>query len=58
MTTTDPTQFYRELTSRNTGFITTTQQDTLHHSTILIAGCGSTGGASVPTFRLLKRAGS
>jgi tRNA threonylcarbamoyladenosine dehydratase len=57
MTTTDPTQFYRELTSRNAGFITPTQQDTLRRSTILIAGCGSTG-APVPILRLSKRGGS
>lgn len=29
MVATDPAQFYRELTTRNAGFITETQQDNL-----------------------------
>lgn len=58
MATTDPAQFSRELTTRNAGFITKTQQDTLRSSTMLVAACGSTGGASLPIFSSLKRGGS
>jgi tRNA A37 threonylcarbamoyladenosine dehydratase len=53
MAATDPAQFRRELTTRKTGFITETQQDTPRRGCILVAGCGSTGGAVVePLVRL------
>lgn len=45
--------FYRQLTSRNAGLIGGEEQQRLRHSTILVAGCGSIGGAVVePLVRL------
>jgi len=46
-------EFYRELTTRNTPLITPEEQERLRTATILIAGCGSIGGAAVePLIRL------
>lgn len=39
--------FYHEFTLRNAGFISPAEQDALRRSHILVAGCGSTGGAVV-----------
>lgn len=48
-----PMTFYRELTMRNRGFISDSEQSALAEATVLIAGCGSTGGAVVePLIRL------
>ncbi len=45
--------FYSELTLRNCGLISTRAQQRLSRTTVLIAGCGSTGGAAVmPLTRL------
>jgi len=45
--------FYRELTERNSGFVKPAAQDRLRQAWVLIAGCGSTGGAAVePLARL------
>lgn len=45
--------FYNELTTRNRGFIAAETQAALRQATILVAGCGSTGGAAVePLVRL------
>src|SRR3954463_11361702 len=45
--------FYKELTTRNTPLITAEEQEALRTATILIAGCGSIGGAAVePLVRL------
>lgn len=54
---TDPHQtdqsFYEQLTMRNRGFIPEAAQQRLRGATILVAGCGSTGGAAVePLVRL------
>ena len=43
----DETAFYRELTSRNHHFISADTQAKLKNFKILIAGCGSTGGACI-----------
>lgn len=43
----DETAFYRELTSRNHHFISPDIQAKLKNFKILIAGCGSTGGACI-----------
>lgn len=40
-------EFYAEFVSRNTGFIESATQTRLADATVLIAGCGSTGGAAV-----------
>ncbi|WP_055547781.1 ThiF family adenylyltransferase [Streptomyces sp. NBRC 110028] len=46
-------EFYQEFTERNRGFISDRAQDELSRARILIAGCGSTGGAAVePLTRL------
>src|SRR5579862_3211880 len=46
-------EFYRELTTRNTPLITPEEQERIRTATILIAGCGSIGGAAVePLIRL------
>jgi molybdopterin/thiamine biosynthesis adenylyltransferase len=46
-------EFYRELTTRNTPLVTPEEQEKLRTATILIAGCGSIGGAAVePLIRL------
>lgn len=51
--TTAPYTFYRAFTERNSGLISSSAQQALRESTILIAGCGSTGGAAVePLVRL------
>lgn len=41
----DPDSFYRELTARNAYFIPAKTQERLRRIRILVAGCGSTGGA-------------
>ncbi|QKE61966.1 ThiF family adenylyltransferase [Aquipseudomonas campi] len=51
----DHDQFYRELTLRNAGFISTDEQCGLREAVILIAGCGSTGGSVI---ELLVRSGA
>lgn len=46
-------EFYRELTTRNTPLVTPEEQERLRTSTILVAGCGSIGGAAVePLIRV------
>ena len=46
-------EFYAELTTRNTPLITPVEQERLRTATILIAGCGSIGGAAIePLVRL------
>lgn len=40
-------QFYAQLTERNQGFISDLAQERLSTAVILVAGCGSTGGAAV-----------
>ncbi len=47
--------FYQEFTLRNTGFISAEDQLTLRQATILVAGCGSTGGS---TIEVLVRSGA
>jgi hypothetical protein len=45
--------FYGALTERNRGLISPSQQGAIRRSTILIAGCGSTGGAVIePLVRM------
>ncbi len=39
--------YYRQLTTRNAGFISVAAQERLRRLTVLVAGCGSTGGAAV-----------
>lgn len=51
----DHDQFYRELTLRNAGFISSDDQCGLREAVILIAGCGSTGGSVI---ELLVRSGA
>jgi len=49
----DASVFYAELTRRNAGVITPANQDTLASANVLVAGCGSIGGAAVePLARL------
>lgn len=46
-------EFYAELTTRNAGLITEGEQQRLRKATILIAGCGSIGGAAIePLIRI------
>ncbi len=46
-------EFYAEFTKRNLGLVTPEEQERLRGATILIAGCGSIGGAAVePLIRL------
>lgn len=46
-------EYYRGLTERNAGVVTDANQRALQRSTILVAGCGSIGGAAVePLVRL------
>src|SRR6266545_764420 len=46
-------EFYAELTRRNRGLISAAQQQALEEGTVLVAGCGSVGGAAVqPLARL------
>ncbi|MET0740526.1 MAG: ThiF family adenylyltransferase [Candidatus Nanopelagicales bacterium] len=53
MTTTFDQSLYDELTARNRGFVPRQTQQLLQTATVLVAGCGSTGGASVePLARL------
>ncbi|CAN5497969.1 hypothetical protein BH23CHL2_BH23CHL2_06550 [soil metagenome] len=40
-------EFYRQFTTRNTGVISDADQQRLRTATILVAGCGSVGGAAV-----------
>ncbi|MQY22611.1 ThiF family adenylyltransferase [Nocardia macrotermitis] len=48
-----PEQFYADLTERNRGLIDADAQRALRTARILVAGCGSTGGATVePLARL------
>lgn len=42
-----PTDLYAELTTRNRGFVSAAAQQRLGTMTVLVAGCGSTGGAAV-----------
>ena len=49
----DPEAYYRVLTERNRGLIPGEVQERLRDATVLVAGCGSTGGAVVePLARL------
>lgn len=51
--TADQHAFYADLTTRNRGFVSDRAQARLATMTVLIAGCGSTGGAAVePLARL------
>ncbi|WP_243869310.1 ThiF family adenylyltransferase [Streptomyces liangshanensis] len=51
-----PDEFYAELTTRNRGVVSAAEQDALRTSTVLVAGCGSIGGAAVePLVRLGAR---
>lgn len=51
--TTGQPDFYAELTTRNRGFVSDATQARLSSLTVLVAGCGSTGGAAVePLVRL------
>jgi tRNA threonylcarbamoyladenosine dehydratase len=46
-------EFYRQITVRNVGLISTADQQRLRAANILIAGCGSVGGAAVePLVRM------
>ncbi|HEX2075305.1 MAG TPA: ThiF family adenylyltransferase [Geodermatophilus sp.] len=48
-----PLELYDELTCRNRGFVPPASQQRLRKATVLVAGCGSTGGAVVaPLARL------
>ncbi|HKP91282.1 MAG TPA: ThiF family adenylyltransferase [Thermoleophilaceae bacterium] len=48
--------FYRELTTRNRGVVGAEAQERLRTATVLVAGCGSIGGAAVePLARLGAR---
>ena len=42
-----PQEFYAALTSRNTGVVGTSDQEMVASARVLIAGCGSIGGAAV-----------
>ncbi|TLG08785.1 ThiF family adenylyltransferase [Nocardia cyriacigeorgica] len=49
----DPDRYYRELVTRNAGLVPDAQQQALARARVLVAGCGSTGGAAVePLTRL------
>ena len=48
-------ELYAELTLRNKGLISLAEQETLRRATILVAGCGAVGGA---TIEPLLRAGA
>ncbi len=51
--TTEADMFYEAFTERNRGLISDQVQRSLREATVLIAGCGSTGGAAVePLVRL------
>jgi tRNA threonylcarbamoyladenosine dehydratase len=46
-------EFYAELTTRNSPLVTPDEQEQIRTATILVAGCGSVGGAAVePLIRL------
>ncbi|OFE15825.1 hypothetical protein BA895_04720 [Humibacillus sp. DSM 29435] len=46
-------QFYAQLTERNQGFVSERAQRRLSEAVVLVAGCGSTGGAAVePLVRI------
>src|SRR5438067_3367544 len=46
-------QFYAQLIARNRGLITEAEQERLRQSTLLVAGCGSIGGAVIePLVRM------
>lgn len=48
-----PADFYEEFTTRNTGVVSDAAQETLRNATVLVAGCGSIGGAAIePLARL------
>ncbi len=48
--------FYAELTRRNLGVVDAAAQEALRTATILVAGCGSIGGAAIePLVRLGAR---
>jgi tRNA threonylcarbamoyladenosine dehydratase len=48
-----PDEFYAQLTARNRGLVDDEEQQRLRRTTILVAGCGSVGGAVVePLVRL------
>ncbi len=49
-TLTDESAFYRELTSRNFHFVTSETQRRLSELDVLVAGCGSTGGACIESL--------
>jgi molybdopterin-synthase adenylyltransferase len=51
--TTDEAEFYAGLTTRNAGVVDRATQDALRTARVLVAGCGSIGGAAVePLARL------
>lgn len=50
---TDCDSFYAELTSRNRHFVTSRLQEAVRNLKILIAGCGSTGGACTQSLARL-----
>ncbi len=43
----NPTEFYAELTKRNQGLISASTQQMLSTCRVVVAGCGSTGGATI-----------
>ena len=46
-------KFYEEFTTRNTGVVSDAAQEVLSRATVLVAGCGSIGGAAIePLARL------
>ena len=46
-------EFYKELTTRNGPLVTPEEQERIRTATILVAGCGSVGGAAIePLIRL------
>jgi ThiF family len=46
-------EFYKELTTRNGPLVTPEEQEQIRTATILVAGCGSVGGAAIePLIRL------
>lgn len=46
-------EFYKEFTTRNTPLVTPEEQERIRTATILVAGCGSVGGAAIePLIRL------
>ncbi|MGD0559766.1 MAG: ThiF family adenylyltransferase [Streptosporangiaceae bacterium] len=53
ITTLSPEEYYAGLTARNRGIVSAAQQEALRCATVLVAGCGSVGGAAVqPLARL------